>query len=137
MQLFIFLSIHLLLPLFLHLQTALDSSLFSNLAPFTHLTQVKLLTLNYHTPLALPSKKEKPLATVKRLTLDLFFSPRSSPFDCQLFGETLGVWFPSLGHFTLLTGEYGVPPFRATFGKLPFAVEIHTDKSVDTWAPDF
>lgn len=108
---------------FPHSQT-LDSSLFTNLAPCSRLSQVKLLHRTYFTPLDLPSKNETPLPGVKRLTLQMSFHPAASQFNCQRFCETLNVWLPSLTSFIFIIKRGLIPVMRAQLGQVPFAVEF-------------
>lgn len=112
----------------------------SQLAPFTRLTDFKLFDeIVCHVPLALPSKTNKPLSTIKRLTLvvDLRSGADGSPVDYPAFFQAISAWFPSLSEMTVIAKKGTAPTIRANLGQLPFSVEVREYDFDQIWMPDW
>lgn len=98
--------------------------------------------LVYRTDLALPSKKEKPLSSIKHLTLEMWFGVYFSEgfgeslVFYQAFFRALSAWCPSLARLSLLTKPDTFPAIRASLGELSFSVELlERPPPINTWVP--
>lgn len=98
------------------------------------LTKVKLLSLAlFHNRLALPSSKEAPLSSIKRLTLQVLIYCHHVNY--KAFFQAISAWFPSLVHLTFIVEKRFHSSIEDNLGELPFPVQLL--ESVDMLSFDF